>query len=122
MKRTLSVAFVLLIGIVTQHAGAGQAPTKVTMTTGSFSEREAAMFVAQDQGFFRRFGLDLTFVHVRSGPVGMAALAGGDSQLHEGSVTGAVLGAAAEGTDLVFVRSEERRVGKECRSRWSPDH
>src|SRR5688572_32645005 len=22
----------------------------------------------------------------------------------------------------VFNRSEERRVGKECRSRWSPDH
>ena len=22
----------------------------------------------------------------------------------------------------VFPRSEERRVGKECRSRWSPDH
>ena len=24
--------------------------------------------------------------------------------------------------DLGFVRSEERRVGKECRSRWSPYH
>ncbi len=82
---------------------AGQAPIKVMMTTGSFSEREAAMFVAQDQGFFRRYGVDLTFVHVRSGPVGMAALAAGESQLHEGSVTGAVLGAAAEGSDLVFV-------------------
>ena len=23
---------------------------------------------------------------------------------------------------LVVARSEERRVGKECRSRWSPDH
>jgi len=23
---------------------------------------------------------------------------------------------------LAFVRSEERRVGKECRSRWSPYH
>jgi hypothetical protein len=23
---------------------------------------------------------------------------------------------------LVLLRSEERRVGKECRSRWSPDH
>ena len=23
---------------------------------------------------------------------------------------------------LVVVRSEERRVGKECRSRWSPSH
>ena len=26
------------------------------------------------------------------------------------------------GTDEVGRRSEERRVGKECRSRWSPYH
>src|SRR3712207_9211120 len=26
------------------------------------------------------------------------------------------------GAGLVVVRSEERRVGKECRSRWSPYH
>ena len=26
------------------------------------------------------------------------------------------------GIDTAFTRSEERRVGKECRSRWSPDH
>ena len=25
-------------------------------------------------------------------------------------------------SDLRYVRSEERRVGKECRSRWSPYH
>ena len=25
-------------------------------------------------------------------------------------------------SDLVVCRSEERRVGKECRSRWSPYH
>jgi NitT/TauT family transport system substrate-binding protein len=93
----------LLSAIHCSALEAAQPLTKVTMTTGSFSEREAAMYVAQDQGFFRRYGLELTFVHVRSGPVGMAALAGGDSQLHEGSVTGAVLGSAAEGTDLVFV-------------------
>ena len=24
--------------------------------------------------------------------------------------------------DLISIRSEERRVGKECRSRWSPYH
>ncbi|MET0503511.1 MAG: ABC transporter substrate-binding protein [Candidatus Binatia bacterium] len=100
---SIPLALVLWIAVAVQYAPAAQSLTKVTMTTGSFSEREAAMYVAQDQGFFRRYGLDLTFVHVRSGPVGMAALAGGDSQLHEGSVTGAVLGSAAEGTDLVFV-------------------
>ena len=26
------------------------------------------------------------------------------------------------GIGIMFVRSEERRVGKECRSRWSPYH
>ena len=27
-----------------------------------------------------------------------------------------------DGAVLILSRSEERRVGKECRSRWSPDH
>ena len=29
---------------------------------------------------------------------------------------------AAEENDIELPRSEERRVGKECRSRWSPYH
>src|SRR3712207_2790839 len=32
------------------------------------------------------------------------------------------LPAAAVWLVVPFARSEERRVGKECRSRWSPDH
>jgi ABC-type nitrate/sulfonate/bicarbonate transport system substrate-binding protein len=94
------VAFLIAIGLSDLHAAQA---AKVFMTTGSFSEREAAMYVAMDHGMFRRYGLDLTFVHVRSGPVGMAALASGESQVHSGSATGAVLGSAAEGMDLVFV-------------------
>src|SRR5262245_42783327 len=97
------ISFVLLLANAVTPVREAQSLTNVTLTTGSFSERESAMFVAQDQGFFRRYGLDLTCVHVRNGPIGMAALAAGESQLHEGSVTGAVLGSAAEGTDLVFV-------------------
>jgi len=30
--------------------------------------------------------------------------------------------ASTDGTDALVERSEERRVGKECRSRWSPYH
>src|SRR3989475_12633434 len=30
--------------------------------------------------------------------------------------------ATVSAADLETVRSEERRVGKECRSRWAPDH
>ena len=36
--------------------------------------------------------------------------------------TAATLVAAQSGEDAHVARSEERRVGKECRSRWSPYH
>lgn len=77
--------------------------TKVILTTGSFSEREGALYVAQDYGFFRKYGLDLTLVQVRNGPIGMSALSSGESLAHWGSVSAANLGAIAEGADLVFV-------------------
>jgi ABC-type nitrate/sulfonate/bicarbonate transport system substrate-binding protein len=77
--------------------------TKVLVTTGSSSEREGALYVAQDQGYFRKYGLDLTLVQVRNGPVGMSTLSSGESLLHWGSVSAANLGAIAEGADLVFV-------------------
>ena len=38
-------------------------------------------------------------------------------------VIGIYLGFKREFSKLIgFLRSEERRVGKECRSRWSPYH
>src|SRR4026209_2331758 len=76
---------------------------KVLVTTGSSSEREGALYVAQDQGYFRKYGLDVSLVQVRNGPVGMAALSSGESLLHWGSASAANLGAIAEGADLMFV-------------------
>jgi len=85
-----------------QPARAAAPLTKVVMTTGSLSEREGALYIAQDQGFFRKYGLDVNLVQVRNGPVGMSALSSGESLAHWGSVSGANLGAIAEGADLVF--------------------
>ena len=95
----------LLCGLLFTAAPAfgAQTITKLIMTSGSFSERDAVNYVAQDQGFFRRYGLEVSFVVVRSGPVGMAALASGETHFHSGSATGATLGSAAEGMDIVFV-------------------
>ena len=47
MKNKL-LAFFILIGSTVQTAHAAQPLTKVMMTTGSFSEREAVMYVAQN--------------------------------------------------------------------------
>jgi ABC-type nitrate/sulfonate/bicarbonate transport system substrate-binding protein len=90
--------------IVNNQPLEGAAPvTKVIMTSGSASERDGAVYVAQDQGFFRKYGVDLSFVQVRNGPVAMSALSSGETQFHWGSVSGANLGAISEGADLVFV-------------------
>src|SRR5689334_10694160 len=91
---------VLMLALPGAHAAAPL--TKVVMTTGSLSEREGALYIAQDQGLFRKYGLDVNLVQVRNGPVGMSALSSGESLLHWGSVSGANLGAIAEGADLVF--------------------
>src|SRR5580765_7762323 len=103
--RLLESLFILLAVLFSDHllVHAAAPLVKVLVTTGSSSEREGALYVAQDQGFFRKHGLDLTLVQVRNGPVGMAALSTGESLLHWGSVSAANLGAIAEGADLVFV-------------------
>jgi NitT/TauT family transport system substrate-binding protein len=95
--------FVLVIFAASAASAHAAALTKVLLTTGSVSEREAAIYVAQEQGYFRKYGLEVQFVQTRNGPVGMAALSSGESQFHWGSVTGANLGAISEGADLVFV-------------------
>ena len=82
---------------------AASAPVKVVFTFGGLSERSGVLFVAKDLGIFQKHGLDAQLVNVRSGPVGMSALASGESHFHAGSATGASLGAMAGGLDLVFI-------------------
>ena len=99
----LRIFFLCLLIFSDEPADAATALSKVVMTTGSLSEREGVVYVAQDQGLFRKHGIDLSFVQVRNGPVGMSALSSGETQFHWGSVSGANLGAISEGADLVFV-------------------
>jgi ABC-type nitrate/sulfonate/bicarbonate transport system substrate-binding protein len=106
MKRRaviLLVVIFLSVALRIPSARAAAALTKVTITSGSASERDSVLYVAQDQGLFRKYGLDLTFVQVRNGPVAMSALSSGETQFHWGSVSGANLGAISEGADLVFI-------------------
>ncbi len=100
--QTLRFLFALLIfAPVLVHAAS--VPSKVVFTFGGLSERSGVLFVASDAGIFHKHGLEAQVVNVRSGPVGMAALASGDTQFHGGSATGASIGAMAGGLDLVFI-------------------
>jgi ABC-type nitrate/sulfonate/bicarbonate transport system substrate-binding protein len=96
-------ALFLLTVAVPFRVDAASAPHKVVFTFGGLSERSGALFVAQDAGLFRKHGLDAQVVNVRSGQVGMAALASGETQFHAGSATGTSIGAMGGGLDLVFI-------------------
>src|SRR3712207_9551315 len=49
------------------------------------------------------------------------AVRGVDYTLRSGEVLG-IVGESGSGKSVTSLRSEERRVGKACRSRWSPYH
>ena len=107
-RKRISIALCIALAIAgclgfTAVAQAASAPTKIVISFAILSEREAALFVARDQGFFRKQGLDVELVYVSSAPVALASLAHGDSQLNTGSPSGPILGAMAGGLDVVFV-------------------
>jgi NitT/TauT family transport system substrate-binding protein len=111
LRSTASLILVFSFLIFSYPSARAAAPlTKVIMTTGSVSEREGTVYVAQEHGFFRKYGVDVSFVQVRKGPVGMAALSSGETQFHWGSVSAANLGAISEGADLVFVAGFVNRL------------
>jgi len=103
-KTALLLIGLFLIFFLSSSPSRAAAPaTRAVITFGSFSERESALFVADEQGFFRKYGLDVKLVHVRSGPVSLSALSAGESHFYNGSATGSTLGAIAGGLDAVFI-------------------
>jgi ABC-type nitrate/sulfonate/bicarbonate transport system substrate-binding protein len=82
---------------------AASALPRVVFTFGGLNERSGVLFVARDVGIFQKHGLDAEVVGVRSGAVGISALASGETQFHGGSATGTSIGAMAGGLDLVFI-------------------
>lgn len=103
IKRIIALCFVFFASV--SRAGAAVPSNQLLITFGSLSERETALFVAQDYGIFTKHGLDVRPVHVRNGAVALSALVSGDAQFYMGAATGSTLGAIANGMDAVFVSS-----------------
>ena len=97
------IAFFCVLFLNPSTLKAAASSRRVVTTFASFSEKEGAIFVAQDQGFFRKYGLDVKHVYVRSGSIALSALAAGEAHFYTGSPTGATLGAVVGGLDAVFV-------------------
>ncbi len=73
----------------------------VRIAHGAFNEKVSALWVAAEQGFYRKHGINVEIVNIRTGPQTMAAIAAGEIQIAY-TIPGSVVSAAAAGMDAVF--------------------
>jgi NitT/TauT family transport system substrate-binding protein len=63
---------------------------------------DSALYYAQQQGWFRQAGLDLTIQPTASGPAAMSALVGGSIQISEGNIL-SLAGVHAKGIPMTLI-------------------
>ena len=73
----LAFFFVTVFG---RFSGAAELPL-VRIAHGVFNEKGAVLWIGVEQDLFRKHGVEVQVVHIRSGPQTMAALASGDIQV-----------------------------------------
>src|SRR5258706_4902526 len=97
------VALLLLgcvIGLSTAPALTAEMPV-VRLAHAAFNEKVEALWLGVEQGLFRKQGVDVQLVYIRTGPQTIAAMAGGEIQMIY-SIPAVVLSAAASGMDLAM--------------------
>jgi NitT/TauT family transport system substrate-binding protein len=89
----------LIIALVTKIRAA-ELPL-VRFAHGAFSEKVVALWLGAEQGLFRKHGVNIEVINIRSGPQTMAALVSGDIQVAY-TIPGSVVSAATSGLDVAF--------------------
>ena len=95
------VAFPLLF---VWAAAEAQPLHKIRIGYPSISSRQGQLWVAKDEGIFRKYGLDVELIFLRGGQVAIQALTGGDPPI---VTIGNVIIANLQGHDIVLVASVE---------------
>jgi ABC-type nitrate/sulfonate/bicarbonate transport system substrate-binding protein len=103
MKKNLFPVFALAFIFVFsfgRFSAAAELPF-VRIAHGVFNEKGAALWIGVEQNLFRRHGVEVQVVHIRSGPQTVAALASGDIQVAY-TIAGSALSAAVGGMDIAL--------------------
>jgi ABC-type nitrate/sulfonate/bicarbonate transport system substrate-binding protein len=87
--------------------GAAAKP-KVVIAHAAMNFRVAPLWVAQDQGFFAKYGIDSEIIYMRGGPTLFSGMLSGDIQI--GWTASAIIAPIAEGADFVIVAGFNNRV------------
>ncbi|HXF74845.1 MAG TPA: ABC transporter substrate-binding protein [Methylomirabilota bacterium] len=101
--RTLAVALAIASGAVPALASAADRPLqKINVAYSSISGNIAPLWVTQDKGFFRKYGLEVQAILIESGTTTAQALVAGDISF--ASVAGpAAIQSHLRGADIVII-------------------
>jgi ABC-type nitrate/sulfonate/bicarbonate transport system substrate-binding protein len=97
---TCAVLLSLLVALPGTLAVAAELPL-VRIAHGAFNEKVLVLWLAREQGFFRKQGVNVEIVNIRTGGQTVAALASGDVQMAY-TIPGSVLSGAVGGLDVAF--------------------
>src|SRR5438132_10803420 len=98
----------LPFGVGFEIAAALAAP-KIAISFAGINPRQTPLWIAQEQGFFSKHGVDAEVVFIRTGPIQVAAVSSGATQLaYAGSAS--ILAAAGGGADLKVIASFTNRL------------
>jgi ABC-type nitrate/sulfonate/bicarbonate transport system substrate-binding protein len=93
---------VLLLGSLIQPSFAQDAPKKLLVAYAGLISTHTGVWLGEDQGFYKRHGLDVTSVFTGSGSVTSQALIAGEVRVASNSV-GPTAAAIVAGADLVIL-------------------
>ena len=111
MKHKLTGWATLIVLIVTMPATvlAAAAPVHLNIGTASVTSSALSLWIAQEQGIFKKHGVETRTILLRGGPILVGSLMAGDIDL--AFTTGVpILGAATQGTDIKMLTSTSNKI------------
>src|SRR5438046_5424600 len=110
---TLSVAWVITVAL---SAAFAQSSSPTLVAYAGQNETVGPMWVGIEKGTFRKYGLDVRLVQLRTGSLSMATLSSGQVQYNYGS-PGNALSAAVGGMKIQCVASPVQKIPRELVAR-----
>jgi ABC-type nitrate/sulfonate/bicarbonate transport system substrate-binding protein len=104
LKKSFAGTFGLAILLIVSLCASAQELKKVRFGYPSLSFRQGHIWVAKDEGFFKKYGLDVEPIFLRGGQLAIQALASGDPPLMS---IGQVVQASLAGFDMVLIAGVE---------------
>src|SRR5207245_9510499 len=96
---------------------AAQSSTKIINGHAAVNSRVVPLWIAQEQGFFARNGLDAEVVFIRTGPILISALTAGRINVGYAAGEALVLAAAASGADVKLIAAFTSRFNHDVVAR-----